>query len=126
MSAPTSGARKTSAEKLLPMATVVMPASRAAMMPIGASSNATQSAGAAPSRPAAARNTSGNGLPRGTWSLRTIDVRRDARPSSASVWLTFSGGADVATATGIARADRQSSSLTRPFAGTRCPADSWR
>jgi hypothetical protein len=107
-------------------ATVRIPAADAAAMPIGASSNATQSAGATPSRLAASRNTSGQGLPRATSSPRTMTSSAGSRQISRSVCCTFSEGADVAMATGIDRPRSAAMSRSNPGSGTRRPAESER
>ena len=125
-SGATPAARNASAEKLVLSATHTMPAARAAATPAGESSKARHAPGGTPMRAAAARKMSGCGLPRGTWSPRTMTVTAPRGPAPRGCGGRCRRGPEVATATGIPFAARIASSRSSPASGARRPRDSAR
>ena len=81
-----------------PTPTHFMPPRRAASIPAAASSTTTHCSGGTPSRAAAARKTSGSGLPRCTSSAATKVSMSPSKRRAARIASTFARGADEAMA----------------------------
>mmetsp|Transcript_12712 Transcript_12712/g.38325 ORF Transcript_12712/g.38325 Transcript_12712/m.38325 type:complete len:214 (-) Transcript_12712:258-899(-) len=98
-------------------ATTRMPAAAAAWTPVGASSTTRQSPGATPSARAAARNTSGAGLPLSTSSPHTTAWKASCSSAPAGPEILAAKearGVLVATAMGTPAARRCASSRPAP------------
>ena len=90
-----------------------MPAAFAERMPLWESSTAPHRAGSAPSRRAASRYTSGDGLPRGTSCDETAATKSPARPDARRTTSISSGFEEDAIASGTLAAIRRTARLPR-------------